>query len=130
MAASETRNVAPVHGFVEARDSLVHVWVVLIGLQQVDALGAGEETLRVRDCAARRHVAPLAAISGAIVKLAIDAAAVEIAADRFVLIRDQRGEPIVIGEAEPAARAVGVENVRRPRAILPRVAYRARDLRP
>src|SRR5690606_12693679 len=102
--------IAPVDRVVESRDGLFGGGFVsgLVGAQQFITLGARKEALRVGDLAARRHFAPWAAIGGAIIVDGIFGAAVEIDRNALVLIRHYCRQPIVLGDAKPAARALAL----------------------
>ena len=96
-------DVAPIDRLVEIRDRVGSVMrravrpVVLVVLQQIHAFGAGEKPLRVSDALPWRNCVPLAGIARAeIGRRARVIGGAEIGGHRFMLIRDQSRQPVMI----------------------------------
>ncbi len=90
---------AEVHRAVEQRDAVL----VAVLVEQGHHLGPGEQPVGDLDGLARGHRHGVAAIVG-LVAVALDLMA-EAGLQRHVLLRHQRGQPVFVGDAQPAAGA-------------------------
>ncbi len=76
-----------------------------VAVEQLDLLGADEQALADRDRLAGRHGHPRAQVVDLVAVLAVGQMVPEGGADLALLIGDQRGQPVLVGDAEPAALA-------------------------
>ena len=88
---------APVDRVIELGDT---AGLVGVAIEQADFLRASEEARDLRDRLARCDLLGLERVVG-LVRLV--GAGAELAVERLTLVGDERGQPVFVGEAEPAA---------------------------
>ena len=101
IGAGEEPEHAPVNGHVETRNAQIF----FIGLQEIDPLGTGKDARCCRESRARRKIYWLGDIAGLEGVFPLTADQADGTFKLHGLVRNDRGHPVFVGDAHPAARA-------------------------